>query len=396
MPWFRIDDGLPEHPKSIALWKACGKQWDIHAVAGLLWRDMGCDCSRRKSEGKFERERAYRVVRAPEEIIDKALAALVEVGFMSCHGDDFAYHDWTQYNPTREEIDAKRAEISAKRQAAGSKGGTTTKERREQRISTGAANEQQTSSKPPAKGEQGASNAAPPIPHSPFPNSPPPTPPVAGAATDPSDEPASDADDGPPADSEPDPVVVDPENQEPRNHLRLVVPSETRVVTRPPLDPNYDRDGIMLAMATAKGSTFDHTNYTPDTYLDFSRRLCQMKIDLPLAVEMGELTAYPAKIWPYAKDKLTTGVRIAWALGKAASDGSREGSNLSVWVSVARKSLARKAAEAAALDARRVAAESAAVQPARPLATPADAAAARPAFVRTAPAAPAATEVTHG
>ena len=85
MTWHRSDDGFPEHPKSDALAEHFGDDWATCAVAFMAWHHMGCDCAARRTDGVFNASRARRVVRAPSEVVDRALAALVKVGGWASH-----------------------------------------------------------------------------------------------------------------------------------------------------------------------------------------------------------------------------------------------------------------------------------------------------------------------
>lgn len=147
MTWFKIDDGLPEHPKSDALEAASGG-WQVYAVACMTWRDMGCDCAHQLTDGVFSRQRAHRKVRAPTKIVDRALEALVAAKFLSVEGDTFTFHDWGHYNPSRDEVMAKRDGLSAKRAEAGRRGGLRSGEARSgQADGKSEANGKQTGSK---------------------------------------------------------------------------------------------------------------------------------------------------------------------------------------------------------------------------------------------------------
>lgn len=114
MTWHRSDDGFPEHPKSDALAEHFGDDWATCAVAFMTWHHMGCDCASRRTDGVFNAARAHRVIRAPREVIDRALAGLLKVGFLDKHRDGFAFHDWAEYQPTRAELDLERAQKTAR------------------------------------------------------------------------------------------------------------------------------------------------------------------------------------------------------------------------------------------------------------------------------------------
>lgn len=109
MTWHRSDDGFPEHPKCDALAEHFGDDWATCNVAFATWHHMGCDCAARRTDGVFNASRAHRVVRAPREVIDRALAGLLKVGLLDKHRDGFVFHDWAVYQPTRAELDAERA-----------------------------------------------------------------------------------------------------------------------------------------------------------------------------------------------------------------------------------------------------------------------------------------------
>jgi hypothetical protein len=48
--------------------------------------------------------------------------ALISAGLWCEQGDDIQFHDWSDYQPTREQLEAKAAEVSARRSAAGKAG----------------------------------------------------------------------------------------------------------------------------------------------------------------------------------------------------------------------------------------------------------------------------------
>lgn len=108
MVWFRTDDGFPEHPKCDALAEHYGDDWAGLNLAFATWHLMGCDCAARLTDGVFTATRAYRIMRAPREHIDGALMALVKVGLLAKKRDGYAFHDWHDYQPTREHIEAER------------------------------------------------------------------------------------------------------------------------------------------------------------------------------------------------------------------------------------------------------------------------------------------------
>lgn len=113
MAWFKVDDNFilsrkvlriprDQRPLAIGFWTMAGV-WSAHertdgVVPEYVLDDLGC----------------------PESVIEQ----LVGAGLWLLVDDPKAivFHDWDDYQPTREQLEAKQAEVSAKRRAAGSKG----------------------------------------------------------------------------------------------------------------------------------------------------------------------------------------------------------------------------------------------------------------------------------
>ena len=152
MPWFKSDDGFPEHPKSDALAEHFGADWPTLNLAFATWHHMGCDCASRGTDGVFSSARAYRVMRAPREAIDAAVAGLLAVGLLEATEGAFVFHDWHHYQPSNVEVTAKREEVSRKRAEAGRKGGRKSGEARAA-TKQNEANWKQTGSKPGKQNE---------------------------------------------------------------------------------------------------------------------------------------------------------------------------------------------------------------------------------------------------
>ena len=106
MPWFKVDDTLHSHPKSrgaslaaMGLWSLCGSWSMAYKTDGFVptWFAYGFPQGR------------------------KLAAELVSVGLWTearKSGDDgFQFHDWSDYQPSSDEIEAER-EASRERQRA--------------------------------------------------------------------------------------------------------------------------------------------------------------------------------------------------------------------------------------------------------------------------------------
>lgn len=133
MSWFRLDDQGAFHEKVLA----AGNE------AYGAWCRAGQWSSGRRTEGFIPRATALSI--APLRIWQRLVAARgrSEHGLIEVHGDDFQMHDYLEWNPTADEVEAKRAA----RAEAGRRGGQRSAESRRAKS---------TDSKPPSSGEANA------------------------------------------------------------------------------------------------------------------------------------------------------------------------------------------------------------------------------------------------
>jgi len=125
MAWFKVDDGFHHSAKVLSIPR------DIRAEALGLWILAGTWSADNRTDGFIPK-----AVLIDWPISQEAVDALIQSGLWIRNDQGAQFHDWCDYQPTREQLEAKSAEISAKRSAAGSKG---------------AANRWQADSKPMAK-----------------------------------------------------------------------------------------------------------------------------------------------------------------------------------------------------------------------------------------------------
>lgn len=110
MPWFRVDDGLPQHPKVLGL-----RRGSRRLAAMGAWTLAGAWCAAHPSQNGV----------VPDGVLDdlgvsSAIAAdLVDVGMWVRVEGGYIFHDFHDYNPTAEEDEARKLQ----RSAAGKLGG---------------------------------------------------------------------------------------------------------------------------------------------------------------------------------------------------------------------------------------------------------------------------------
>ena len=95
MPWFKIDDKIHSHPKM--------RRAGLPAMG--LWALAGSHCMDYLTDGVVE---AWFVESWPNG--KKLAAELIKVGLWDKHQDGWAFHDWAEYQPTREKVLKERAE----------------------------------------------------------------------------------------------------------------------------------------------------------------------------------------------------------------------------------------------------------------------------------------------
>lgn len=109
MSWVRIDDKIAFHKKIVK----AGNE----AVGA--WLRMASWCAHHLTDGNVPADVALMIASGREEVV----ARLVAVGLLDMHGEDYAVHDYTDYNPTAEEVRTEREAASDRKANAGKAGG---------------------------------------------------------------------------------------------------------------------------------------------------------------------------------------------------------------------------------------------------------------------------------
>lgn len=105
MPWVKLDDSLHGHPKAA---KAGLEALGLHMLA---MSHCGAYSQNGHVAPEFVREKAG--ARAA-----KLTARLVDCGLWETNGNGWVIHDWSEFNPSPEQIEAERAKRSAAGKAA--------------------------------------------------------------------------------------------------------------------------------------------------------------------------------------------------------------------------------------------------------------------------------------
>jgi hypothetical protein len=148
MPWVKIDEHFPEHPKVAAL-------DELEPLCGWLDLKAKCWANAHLTDGKIPRAQVRRLaatfidrqrIDTKRVTLDMLTDRLVLVGMWERDGDDFLIHDFLLYQPSREKVMEQRG-LKA---FAGSIGGKRTAK---QRASKTEAESQQSASHAPSKPE---------------------------------------------------------------------------------------------------------------------------------------------------------------------------------------------------------------------------------------------------
>jgi len=111
LAWFKVDDNLFASRKVMAIPRR------IRGEAMGVWLLAGTWSAHERTDGFV-----------PAHVIEEfgctleVYQALIGAGLWREQGDDIQFHDWSDYQPTREQLEAKAAEVSARRSAAGKAG----------------------------------------------------------------------------------------------------------------------------------------------------------------------------------------------------------------------------------------------------------------------------------
>jgi hypothetical protein len=92
--WFRVDDTFPDHPKVL----------ELPDCAVALWTRAGAWSARNLTDGFIPGRLIARYCEDPERAVD----ALVRNGLWVSTPDGLRFHDWADYNPTKDLVDVRR------------------------------------------------------------------------------------------------------------------------------------------------------------------------------------------------------------------------------------------------------------------------------------------------
>lgn len=96
MAWFKVDDRLWSHPKWL----------NLSLEAKALWVSAGAYCAEHESDGFISRQTLAIVL--PNSRQTRAATALVKVGLWEQVEGGFRFRNWSEYQPTKAQQQAKR------------------------------------------------------------------------------------------------------------------------------------------------------------------------------------------------------------------------------------------------------------------------------------------------
>lgn len=94
MVWFRVDDAVLTHPKFI----------DLSDAALALWLRAGVYCAKHLTDGVITPTQMQRACYGTED----AAGELVLSGLWDKTPEGYEFHDWRDYQPTREKVEQQR------------------------------------------------------------------------------------------------------------------------------------------------------------------------------------------------------------------------------------------------------------------------------------------------
>ncbi len=142
--WVKLDDNFPHHEKLMA----------VSPEAAALHVGALCYAGRLLTDGRIPRSALpilWPALTKTKHVLEPLASELVEAGLWECFEDGYQIHDFLDYNPSRANAAARRAQ----KVDSGRKGGRKSGEVRRKRIEARASTNRQArgSSKPQAPGE---------------------------------------------------------------------------------------------------------------------------------------------------------------------------------------------------------------------------------------------------
>lgn len=96
MTWVRLDDGFADHPKIE----------QVGPLAAWLHVTALCYCARHSTDGHVPKAKAARLAHVPQPA--KRIDALVAAGMWHDAGATYVLHDYLEYQPSKEQVEAER------------------------------------------------------------------------------------------------------------------------------------------------------------------------------------------------------------------------------------------------------------------------------------------------
>jgi hypothetical protein len=135
MTWLRIDDAMLDHRKFERLYDACDEPL-LHA-AMHLWLVAGIHSARNLLDGVVGKAKIRTLAGMSRDVFAEASAALVHEGLLEAvEGDEsvLKIHDFTEYNPSRQQVEARRAKDAVRKMSARTPSGHDAESARNPRL----------------------------------------------------------------------------------------------------------------------------------------------------------------------------------------------------------------------------------------------------------------------
>ena len=112
MPWVKLDDAAPDHPKLV----------NLDDSAWTMWTKGLCYCNHYLTDGVVQPGALSRLTRSKDP---EAVAEVLVKAKLWKKGKDGTYvvHDYHQYQPAKEEVESKKLTLTSVRSSAGRRGG---------------------------------------------------------------------------------------------------------------------------------------------------------------------------------------------------------------------------------------------------------------------------------
>lgn len=123
MTWFRVDDQILDNAKVEALHEALADDENTLHAAMHVWLVAGVYSARNLTDGRVRESKLRQLCQASSKVFTKAVDHLAACGLLERADGYVEMANWSEWNPTREQVEERRKKDAGRKQSARSPSG---------------------------------------------------------------------------------------------------------------------------------------------------------------------------------------------------------------------------------------------------------------------------------